>query len=66
MEPSSREVARIESQGVIAVVEWEPKTDGYNVTVTGRGITHTYHEIPYIAAALHQAVDGILTVQTHG
>jgi hypothetical protein len=67
MEPKSREVARIESQGVVAIVEWEPKDDSYNIVVTGPGTanSHEYHNIPYISAALHQAVEGVLTMQLH-
>ena len=66
MEPNSREVARLESQGVVAVVEWNPLNDSYNIVVTRGETTHTYHDIPYIAAALYMAVEGVLTVQRHG
>lgn len=54
-------IATLECSGLKAVVEYEPKSDGYNVTVTDKfgAARNTWFDIPYVGAALHQAVDAI-------
>ena len=63
MNAEDRIIATFQFGRVEATVEYEPKSDGYNVTVVRGETGITFWDIPYLDAALHQMVVGAMTMK---